>query len=218
MRLSRVVYALVKGLVRGILVVYCRLSVRGRERVPRAGGVLLAANHCSYLDPPAVAVSSPRRVNFVAREELFQVPVFRSLITVLGAHRVARGKVDRAIFRTVETLLNQGEAVLIFPEGTRSPDARLMALEPGVAFLARRTGAPIVPVGVVGTQRAMPYHSMLLRPAKVTVQFGAPIPVERGHASRESIEPVLEQLRAALCALLPEEMRPSASESEKELQ
>jgi 1-acyl-sn-glycerol-3-phosphate acyltransferase len=126
-----------------------------RENVPMTGPVIFAPLHVSHLDPPAVACAMRRRTHFMAKEELFRNPIFGALIRALGAFPVRRGEGDSEAIRTSIRLLEGGEAVLLFPEGTRGTGERIQPINRGVAMLAKRTNAPIVPVGVKGTREAL---------------------------------------------------------------
>lgn len=144
-------YALVRVLVVPIIRVWFRLHVFGAENVPPSGGVIIAPNHKSFLDPFFVGAATRRRVRYMAKIEMFRGPL-RPLLVRLGAFPVRRGEADGEALQTASEILRQGGAVVVFPEGTRvdEPDA-LGAPHHGAARLALATGAPIVPTAVVGT-------------------------------------------------------------------
>jgi 1-acyl-sn-glycerol-3-phosphate acyltransferase len=200
--------------VRAAVAVWARLFLRwrayGSDNMPRAGGVILACNHTSYLDPPLAAISVARHLRFLAKEELFRIPVLGSLITALGSVPIARGRLDRAGFKRAERIVRSGQALLIFPEGTRSPDGRLLPAEPGVGLLVLRTGAPVVPMAIVGSDKALPRNSVVLRPAKVTVRLGRSIsfPEYLGKPiDRQTAKAVADRIMQAIAALLPPDQR-----------
>lgn len=146
----------------------CRWEVRGREHVPEAGPVVIVANHVSYLDPVAVGVACPRLVRFMAKEELFHIPIFKYIIKGLQAFPVRRGEADRAALKTALQVLHQGQVLGIFAEGTRSPDGRLLPFQAGAAVLALKTGAPLLPVAVKNT-------NAIFRGGRIQVTFGRPL-------------------------------------------
>jgi 1-acyl-sn-glycerol-3-phosphate acyltransferase len=153
-----------------------RIESRGTENLPATGPVLLASNHASNLDPPLVAICLKRPIHFLAKEELFRVPVLGPVITRLNAHPIRREGIDRKALRGVLEVLRSGQTLIIFPEGTRTPDGSLQEAKPGVAMIAAQAGAPIVPVYIEGTFRAMPRGASWPRPVKVRVYFGEPFP------------------------------------------
>lgn len=187
-----------------------RMRVEGAENVPRVGAVILAPNHLSAADWPAVGVASPRHPWFMAKEELFATPILGPLIRLCHAYPVKRGTADRAALRWTEELLRHRQVVVIFPEGQVSPDARFQPLKPGLALLALRTGATVVPVGLSGTERLLPYGHNLPRPIRkpLVVRFGPPLPLddlrdpERATPSRDAIAEATERLAGAIRALL----------------
>jgi len=146
--------------------------VEGLENVPRSGPLIVAANHVSFADPPAVACAMPRPVRFMAQAGLFRPPLFGPLIRRLGAFPVHRGVADKAAIRRALELLDEGWALLIFPEGTRGDGKRLGEANRGVELLAKRSGAQILPVGITGTLRWLPKGAKLPRPTRITVRFG----------------------------------------------
>jgi 1-acyl-sn-glycerol-3-phosphate acyltransferase len=152
-----------------------RLKVVGRDNVPKTGGVLLAANHTSYADPPLVGIGAPRMIHFMAKSELFDVPVMGKLIARVGAFPVRRGAADRQALRIAHELLTGGEAVVIFFEGGRSPDGRLMPPELGPAMIALRAGVPIVPVAIINADTMLPPKGKGLHFTHVTVIYGEPL-------------------------------------------
>ncbi|MEQ1935075.1 MAG: lysophospholipid acyltransferase family protein, partial [Fimbriimonadaceae bacterium] len=149
------------------------LNVIGKENVPKDGGVIVAPVHISHLDPPAVACGTNRKVRFMAKEELFK-GFLGWLITSLGAFPVKRGEGDTESIRLAMSLLESGEAVLIFPEGTRGNGKQIQPLNKGVALLAKRTGALVVPVAVVGTHIAWPKGQKKIKRHKITLAYGTP--------------------------------------------
>ena len=186
-----------------------RWKVTGREHVPRTGGVLIIANHTSYADPPIVGAVFPRPVNFMAKSELFFFPL-GPIIQRVHAFPVRRGAGDRAALRTAIRMLREGKCLLIFPEGMRSPEGKLIALEQGAAFVALVSGAQVVPLGIDGADRLLPRHSPLPRPAKLRVAIGPPVGLAdlRGeHVTREAIATATERMAAALREVLPAERR-----------
>ena len=150
------------------------LRIVGRENVPREGPVILAPIHVSLVDPPVVSCASPRAVSFMAKEELFRLPVFGRLIRSLGAFPVRRGVVDKSSVRLAIERLKAGGTLIMFPEGTRGDGKTLAPLQSGVAILAKRSGAAVVPVGVCGPHRMLPKGAKLPRFSRLKVSFGEP--------------------------------------------
>ena len=147
--------------------------------MPATGPFLIVANHSSFLDPPLVGGMTPRRLTFLAKAELFRVPVFGALIRRLGSQPVRRDGGDVAALRTAQRVLQDGGALLVFPEGTRGDEGVLRPAKPGAALLAMQTGVPVVPAYVRGSGRAWPRGRRLPRPAKVVVTFGPPLSFAR---------------------------------------
>lgn len=153
-----------------------RPRVRGREHLPSTGGVLVAANHVSFLDIPLLAkVLSPRHAAFVARDTLARARWLAFVMRQCGAVLVERGKGDRAVLRRMTGHLQRGDQVAIFPEGTRSADGRLAPFKKGALIAARMAGVPIVPCGIRGTFEAWPRDRKWPRLGRIFVDFGAPI-------------------------------------------
>ena len=196
-------YAAMKALAVAVMRAVFRLEARGTEHVPPQGPVLLVANHSSLLDPPMVGGACPRQLSFLAKAELFAVPGFGRLIRALNARPVRREGADAAALRVALRALEQGHALLVFPEGTRGPEGQLREPKPGAALLAVLSGAPVVPVFVSGTGRAWPRGRRLPRPAKVRVTFGTPLRFQRpaGADKKEYYDSVGRDMMAAIAQL-----------------
>jgi 1-acyl-sn-glycerol-3-phosphate acyltransferase len=152
-----------------------RVRVFGRENVPRRGGALIASSHQSYLDPALVAVGLKRPVSFMARSDLFGAPLFGALIRSLGAFPVERGGADVGAFREAVRRLQHGSLLLVFPEGTRTPDGSIRPLKEGLPALAVRAGVPIVPAVIDGAFELWPRSRALFTLGRVWVAFGRPL-------------------------------------------
>ncbi|MGV3488067.1 MAG: lysophospholipid acyltransferase family protein [Tuberibacillus sp.] len=162
-------YSVGKVFVKAYFKFFYRLEVEGVEHfadIPDDQGILLCANHVSLLDPPAVGCVSPRELSFMAKSELFKIPLFNRLITTLNAFPIKRGHSDRASLKTAVHILTQGKTLIMFPEGTRSKEGTIGEGKPGAGFLALRTNAVIIPVAIIGRYK-------LFRKTKIA--FGAPI-------------------------------------------
>jgi len=169
-------YRFVNWLVRTVYLgmVTGGLQVIGRENVPSQGAVIIAPVHVSHLDPPATACAMPhRRLRFMAKEELFK-GIFGKLIASLGAYPVHRGEGDTEAIRKSIAMLGDGEALLVHPEGTRGDGVRMQPLNKGAAMLAKRTGAPVVPVGIIGSNIVMPRGKKKGKRMTIKVVFGKP--------------------------------------------
>jgi 1-acyl-sn-glycerol-3-phosphate acyltransferase len=195
-----VLYAVLKPLALLIMRLLFRLEGRGTEHVPARGPVLLVANHSSLLDPPLVGAVAPRQLSFMAKAELFRVPLFGALIRRLNARPVRREGADAGALRTALRVLQEGGVLLMFPEGTRGPEGALREPKPGAAMLAVMSGAPVVPVFIQGSGRAWPRGRTLPRPAKVRVTFGPPQIFERRDVDgrKRDYEDVSRRMMAAI--------------------
>ncbi len=163
-------YSLCKTLFFIVFRLFFRLRVEGVENIPAQGAVLLASNHLSLLDPPLIGSVSPRRVRFMAKEELFAYPVFGTIIKELGAFPVRRGSGDRQAIKTGLTILDEGGAMAMFPEGTRSKTGELGKAMPGALMLAAKSGAAIVPIALSGTDKLGRDNWF----PRFAIRFGAP--------------------------------------------
>lgn len=159
-------YTFAKNLVYVLLKPLYRFEVIGREDFPQEGGVLLCSNHIDNLDPPVVGINAPRDVHFMAKEELFSVPVLGKLLPGLNAFPVKRGMSDREALRKGMKLLKEGKVVGLFPEGTRSKTGELQEGLAGAGFFALRTNVQVVPCAIIG-----PYKPF----KKLKVVYGKPI-------------------------------------------
>jgi len=162
----------------------CRLlggyRVTGRANIPARGGAVICSNHISYLDPPVLGAGFvPRRTYFMAKKELFEVPVLGEMIRKCYAFPVDRGTTDREAIRHGIELLEQGELLVVFPEGGRSPDGSLQPGNIGPALMATRAHVPIIPAALKETDRIMPRGKGGLHRGRVQVDYGEPIPPDR---------------------------------------
>jgi glycerol-3-phosphate dehydrogenase (NAD(P)+) len=163
--------------IQPVLMLLFRLQRIGREHIPSEGGLILAPNHRSFLDPWVVGVCLRRPIYFVAKRELFEKRWMGWFLNALGAFPIRRGESDEEAMETARILVERGEAIMIFPEGTRIRRGSLGEPKRGVGRLALETGAPVVPVAVLGTERIR--RGLLIRPYKVRVRCGRPLTFPR---------------------------------------
>ena len=154
---------------------YIRLDVIGHRNIPISGGVILAPNHISYLDPLLLGVAVKRKVYSMAKEELFKNAILRFVMTHLNAFPVKRGKMDRYALKRSLQILNQGKVLNVFPEGTISLNGNTIEGKPGVAWLALKANVPIVPVKIIGSEKLLPDGKVFPRMGRAKIIFGQPI-------------------------------------------
>lgn len=165
--------------IQAILVAFCktfwRLKVDGAENIPKTGAFVLSPVHRSNVDTPLIACIATRRLRFMGKDSMWKIKPIGKLFTALGAYPVHRGSADREALRRTMEVLEGGEAAVIFPEGTRQSGPLVQPLFEGAAYVAVKTGVPIIPVGIGGSEKAMPKGSKMLRPVKVRIVVGEPI-------------------------------------------
>ncbi|MDK8179457.1 lysophospholipid acyltransferase family protein [Paenibacillus sp. UMB4589-SE434] len=192
-------YTFCSALLRGIYRLLFRFEAKNIEYVPNTGGVVLCSNHISLLDPPAIGIMLNRRVRFMAKEELFKIPLLGPAIDALGAFPVKRGGVGKETIRTAFKLLQDGEIMGIFPEGTRNMEGAVAAKK-GAAMIALKSGAAVVPVAVCGKYG-------LFRKTKVV--YGPPIDMSDLLERKESnmLEQATERIMDTINAIVREEQQ-----------
>jgi 1-acyl-sn-glycerol-3-phosphate acyltransferase len=188
-----------------ILKLAFRMKVRGREYVPKKGPFILASNHVSYLDPAALGVACPRKLNYMARHDLFASPLASWWLYAVGCFPVKRNSTDLSAFRTAVKKLENGEGLLLFPEGKRQDASRIAAgllvePEPGIGMLASKLGVPVIPAFVRGTEEAFPKGAKFIMPKKVFIYFGKQINMERGLPYQNAANLIMEKVRHLACS------------------
>jgi 1-acyl-sn-glycerol-3-phosphate acyltransferase len=193
-------YRVCAALVKGLSKLLFRPTVVGAENIPLEGPVLIAPIHRSNVDFALTLFISKRKVFFMAKDSLFRVPLLGPLITHLGAFPINRGSADRESMAHSEAVLRQGHALVLFPEGTRKEGLQVAPLHDGAMFVAARTGAKVVPVGIGGSDRAMPKGAKFPRPAKIRIVVGPALdpPSSEGRVARSALSAKSEELRVAL--------------------
>jgi 1-acyl-sn-glycerol-3-phosphate acyltransferase len=204
-------YGIGKGLVTMVAKPMFKLKTTGSENIP-PGSVLLASNHVSHLDPPLIAISIRRQIRHMAKKELFSNGFLRWYMTTIGTILVDRGNGKQALADAVAAL-REGSAVCIFPEGTRSKDGVLSRGRAGAVVIAIQADCPILPMAIIGSERAMTKGSSKIKAVPVSLAFGSPYKIDyagdRENIPRDVIERETLELMARIEVLLPAHMRPS---------
>jgi 1-acyl-sn-glycerol-3-phosphate acyltransferase len=201
-------YLLARGLGLFCFSVLGRREVVGLEAVPRYGPLIIVANHLSDADPPLLATSLPRTLDLIGKIGLFSNPLSRMAMRWLNVHPLDPSGINVDTMRVALRLLAQDHALVIFPEAHRSPDHTMKQGMSGAAYLALKSQAPILPVGIIGTEK-IPGWRMLFPLCRFTVNIGQPftLPVLEGRPSRQVVESMRDMIMYRIAALLPEAYR-----------
>ncbi len=204
---GNMLYALCRPLAWALTRLVCRYRVSGREHVPLSGPLLVVANHLSWYDPILLALVLRRRVWFFAKIEVFRWPLVGWLCRMTGQIPVHRGEGDRAALEKALAYLREGKALLYFPEGTVERQEQMIAAHTGMAMLAVRTGATVLPVGHTGTRRILRSLRSWLPP--VTIHIGEPlVPVmPEGVAHKVGLQMITQDVMMRIAGMLPPERR-----------
>ncbi len=183
-----------------------RVEVRGRENVPASGPVIIAINHLGHLDAPLVVAFAPREVEGIALADLYKVPVTGLLLRLYGVIPVHRDEFDRNVIRLSLEALAGGKALALAPEARRSPSRALEKARNGVAYLAMKAEAPVVPAAITGTEDAVEKLLRLRRP-RLTLTFGRPIAPPPFSRDRTALEGFTEKIMREIASMLPPQYR-----------
>jgi 1-acyl-sn-glycerol-3-phosphate acyltransferase len=206
-------YAFLRGLMRFLVgtVLFGLFQIRGLENVPREGPLIICPNHVGTIDPPLVPAYLPRSDTWsMAKSEYFRRAILGWLFTSYQAFPVVRHTADRNALRRAFEILQSGQALVIYPEGTRIEAGVLARPEPGAGFIAQRCACPVLPVGLTGTAECLPKGARWPRRVPVTLTFGAPFVVLQRRSTtdeRVSHEEAADAIMLAIAELLPPEMR-----------
>ena len=199
---------------RTLYTVYFRWRVYHPERVPAQGGVILAANHASFIDPPLVGAALNRPINYLARESLFRFPGMGALLRSWSAVPVNRDGGGAAGLKAILERLLAGGGIILFPEGTRTLDGKLQPARSGIGLTVIKSNAPVVPLRVFGSFEAYGRHLKIPRPRRVIVKFGAPMHFESLRAEAKTCDKprlkaiyqqVADEIMAVIGTLKPEQ-------------
>ena len=187
-------YGLLRIIFTFIYSVIFPTTVKGKENIPKEGAVILAANHLSNWDPPLVGTFIPRHLAYMAKEELFKVPILKNILE--NVHfPVKRGASDRAAIKTALQMLEAKECICMFPEGTRSKDGKLHKGAPGVALIAAKSKATVIPVAIQGTFKLRPFR-------KITLIYGKPMTFEAEKVDKENLQEFTEKIMQEIASML----------------
>jgi 1-acyl-sn-glycerol-3-phosphate acyltransferase len=207
---SRIAYRLGWLVVIPIFRLYTRLTINGREHLPKEGPFVLAPVHRTYLDTPFAGCVRWKRMRFMGKDTMWKNRQFGWIISALGAFPVTRGKADREAMRRAIHVLEMGDPLVLFPEGERKSGPVVQPLFDGAVYIAIKAGVPIVPVGIGGSERVMPKGSKFVYPRKVHIEIGPPIPPpvapEGGRIPRRAYKDQTELLHSELQRLFDKAM------------
>ncbi len=195
-------YRIVRAIVVALWKVMFRPVVVGAENIPPQGPVVLAPIHRSNIDFAYLVFATKRKTFFMAKDSLWKVPVLSTLIQTMGAFPVKRGTADRESLKNAQQVLSEGQALVLFPEGTRQEGDEVGPLFEGAMFIASRAGAPVIPVGLGNTEKAMKKGAKIPRPVRTTVVIGAPIqpPSNNTRVTRTELAAATNELKTGLQA------------------
>lgn len=201
-KLRPLFYDLVRGVIRFLFLTLSHPRVSGLESCPRQGPAILATNHLSYFDGPMVLAMLPRRVRPMAADRLRRHIFFGPVMNATGAIFIRRGQMDRAAMRALLAVLEDGGCVAVAIEGTRSPDGKLQEGKNGVAYLAAKSGAPLIPAAVWGTEQIWPAWRRFRR-AEVHLSLGTPIKLASQSLDVSTLDGTTSGIMSSIAALLP---------------
>ncbi|MBU1766928.1 MAG: 1-acyl-sn-glycerol-3-phosphate acyltransferase [Candidatus Omnitrophica bacterium] len=196
-----ILYAFAHIILNPIFKILFRWDIKGKDNIPKRGGVILAAHHESYLDPMLVGTASPRQIYFLARKELFQLGCFSWLIKRLNTIPISREQLQIGTLKKSLQILKEGKVLLLFPEGTRSPAGTISEGEKGVGLIASKSNVPVIPVLIKGSGYALTRDTNRITPHKISVVFGKPLYFEnldsesKKDAYQEFTDRVMEEMR-----------------------
>ncbi len=212
--LSRLFYKCLRGLVVFISTSYTRTTIIGKENIPQSGAFLLAPIHRSNIDTPLAAAVTTRRLRFMGKDTIWKFGPIGWIISALGAFPVSRGTADREALRRCVAVLEAGEPLVLFPEGTRQSGPVVRPLFDGATYVAAKAGVPIIPVGIGGSERVMPKGSKMIYPRKCVVVIGVPIQTVTNGSERlprSALKELSGNLSAELQRLFDEAQRLAGS-------
>lgn len=179
---------------------YFRVKIHGTDKVPPSGGLIAVSNHASYFDPPILSNCVGRPVAFMAKEELFKIPVFKQAIKLYGAYPVKRSTGDRAALRAAMTVIESGWVAAVFLQGTRTDDGKITDPKLGAAWIAAKAQVPLLPVSLWGTEKIMSKEFPLPKPIPLTIRIGEVIAPPTSNR-KEDLKAVTDQCAAKINSL-----------------
>jgi 1-acyl-sn-glycerol-3-phosphate acyltransferase len=204
---QKLLYFVVRNVIVGFCKLFWRVSVEGREHIPATGQFVLSPVHRSNIDTPLVAACTSRRVHYMGKQEMWKYKLSAAFFTAMGGIPVNRGAADRDALRKSAEVLEAGEPLVIFPEGTRRSGPVVEEMFEGAAYVATKTGAPIIPVGIGGSEPAMPKGAKFIKPVKCVLVIGPPLypeATEPGKAPRRAVRELNGRLQVELQRLFDE--------------
>lgn len=188
-------YSLLRSIAVLIFKIFFRIRVSRKENLPKKGGFILASNHTSYLDPIALGVACPRRLNFMAKEELFGNAWSRSFFSSLGVFPIKRNSADLSALKEAMRRIRNGGALVVFPEGSRRFDSVSSGYYPGIGFLAVKLNVPVVPAFIRGTNTALPKGGKFIRYSRISVCFGKEMHIDKKLSYKDIVQQIMTSIR-----------------------
>jgi len=176
-----------------------RIRATGIENIPKRGGFILASNHASYLDPVAVGVACKRKLNYMAKEELFRNPLSSWFFRAINVFPVKRDSADLSALKEAMRRVRRGEPLVLFPEGSRRFDGASSQPYPGIGFLAAKLNVPVIPAFIKGTGKALPPGAKFIKLTNVSVCFGKQISIERRMPYQDIAGHIMDNIRHLSC-------------------
>jgi 1-acyl-sn-glycerol-3-phosphate acyltransferase len=205
--ITEIFYRINSAWVQALVFLCTKRDIKGRENVPRKGALILVSNHMNNADPPVIEIAIPRNIKWLTKAEWFKTPVIGWMFRLAGMIPVKRFEADLHALRAAQKLLDGGGCLGMFPEGTRSKGQGLKEGEPGSALIALRSGAPVLPVALWGTEKVKLPRDMLGR-TSVHIRIGKPFTLVAGKKiSREDVAEGTRTIMTAIAEMLPEEFR-----------
>ncbi|MGC8976764.1 MAG: lysophospholipid acyltransferase family protein [Candidatus Ratteibacteria bacterium] len=190
------IYLLARILAYFVFHIFFLIEIKGSQNFPKKGGFIVASNHLSYLDPPVIGFACPRKLYYFAKPSLFNIKIFSSLIKILGGIPIERIGSPLSLRKGLE-ILKKGEGLVIFPEGTRSKNGEIKEAKKGVGFLIAKSKLPVIPVRLIGTDKALPPDKKFIRLKKIKVIVGMPLyfEAENYYEISKSIMEIIKNLK-----------------------